>query len=111
MTGAPVRSAPLTTGRRASAPRSGVSPIDDEKVARGVGGVLVVCNDVTDRHRAFEAVAASEERLRLALSGAVIGTWDWHVQTGVVFGDEPFARLYGMDPAELRAGTSARAFL
>ena len=89
----------------------GFSPIDDEKVASGVGGVLVVCNDVTDRHRAFEAVAASEERLRLALSGAVIGTWDWHVQTGVVFGDEPFARLYGMDPVELRAGTSARAFL
>ena len=29
----------------------------------------------------------------LALAGAVIGTWDWHVQTGVVFGDEPFAQL------------------
>jgi PAS domain S-box-containing protein len=89
----------------------GFSPIDDAKAPNGVGGVLVVCNDVTDRHRAFEAVAASEERLRLALSGAVIGTWDWHVQTSVVFGDEPFARLYGMDPGELRAGTSDRAFL
>ena len=89
----------------------GFSPIDDEKAPNGVGGVLVVCNDVTDRHRAFEAVAASEERLRLALAGAVIGTWDWHVQTSVVFGDEPFAQLYGMDPGELRAGTSARAFL
>ena len=41
----------------------------------------------------------------------MIGTWDWHVQTSVVFGDEPFAQLYGMDPGELRAGTSARAFL
>ena len=89
----------------------GFSPIDDAKAPNGVGGVLVVCNDVTDRHRAFEAVAASEERLRLALAGAVIGTWDWHVQTSVVFGDEPFAQLYGMDPGELRAGTSARAFL
>ncbi len=89
----------------------GFSPIDDEKAPNGVGGVLVVCNDVTDRHRAFEAVAASEERLRLALAGAVIGTWDWHVQTSVVFGDEPFAQLYGMDPGELRAGTSDRAFL
>jgi PAS domain-containing protein len=89
----------------------GFSPIDDENAPNGVGGILVVCNDVTDRHRAFEAVAASEERLRLALAGAVIGTWDWHVQTGVVFGDEPFARLYGMDPGELRAGTSAQAFV
>ena len=89
----------------------GFSPIDEENAPNVVGGVLVVCNDVTDRHRAFEAVAASEERLRLALAGAVIGTWDWHVQTSVVFGDEPFAQLYGMDPGELRAGTSARAFL
>ena len=89
----------------------GFSPIDDENAPNGVGGVLVVCNDVTDRHRAFEAVAESEERLRLALAGAVIGTWDWHVQTSVVFGDEPFAQLYGMDPGELRAGTSDRAFL
>ena len=86
-------------------------PIDDENAPNGVGGVLVVCNDVTDRHRAFEAVAASEERLRLALSGAVIGTWDWHVQTGMVYGDEPFARLYGINPKEVAAGTPDRAFL
>jgi PAS domain S-box-containing protein len=86
-------------------------PIDDETAANGIGGVLVVCNDVTDRHRAFEALAANEERLRLALSGAVIGTWDWHVQTGLVFADEPFARLYGLDPKKAAAGAPARPFL
>jgi PAS domain S-box-containing protein len=86
-------------------------PIDEEKAPHGVGGVLVVCNDVTDRHRAFEQLAASEERVRLALSGAVIATWDWHVQDDLVFADEPFARLYDIDPEQVAAGASARGFI
>jgi PAS domain S-box-containing protein len=40
----------------------GYSPIHDEH--DGVGGVLVVCNDVTDQHLAAEALRKSEERLR-----------------------------------------------
>jgi len=40
----------------------GYSPIHDEQ--DGVGGVLVVCNDVTDQHLAAEALRQSEERLR-----------------------------------------------
>ncbi len=86
-------------------------PIDDEGASNGVGGVLVVCNDVTDRHRAFEALAASEERLRLALSAGVIGTWDWHVQSDLVFADERFARIYGVDPKEAAVGAPIAAFL
>ena len=38
------------------------SPIHDEH--DGVGGVLVVCNDVTEQHLAAEALRESEERLR-----------------------------------------------
>jgi PAS domain S-box-containing protein len=40
----------------------GYSPIHDER--DGVGGVLAVCNDVTDQHLAAEALRESEERLR-----------------------------------------------
>jgi len=40
----------------------GYSPIHDEH--DGVGGVLVVCNDVTDQHLAADALRESEERLR-----------------------------------------------
>ncbi|EDP65743.1 PAS/PAC sensor hybrid histidine kinase [alpha proteobacterium BAL199] len=43
----------------------GYSPIDDETQPGGVGGVLVVCNDVTDQHYAVDALRASEERLQL----------------------------------------------
>jgi PAS domain S-box-containing protein len=86
-------------------------PIDDETAANGIGGVLVVCNDVTDRHRAFEALTASEERLRLALSAGVIGTWDWHVQSDLVFADERFARVYGVDPKQAAAGAPIGVYL
>jgi two-component sensor histidine kinase len=41
------------------------SPIDDETKPGGVGGVLVVCNDVTERHRLVETLRANEEHLRL----------------------------------------------
>ena len=32
----------------------GYSPIDDETIAGGVGGVLVICNDVTEQHLASD---------------------------------------------------------
>ena len=82
----------------------GFSPIDEKTACNGIGGVLVVCNDVTDRHRAFEALRTSEERLRLALSAGVIGTWDWDVQTDRVFADERFAQAYAVDPMAASAG-------
>lgn len=41
------------------------SAIDDETKPGGVGGVLVVCNDVTERHRLVETLRANEEHLKL----------------------------------------------
>ncbi|MDB5965554.1 MAG: Two-component sensor histidine kinase, contains HisKA and HATPase domain, partial [Polaromonas sp.] len=40
------------------------SPIDDDSQPGGVGGVLVVCTDVTKEHRAREALQAQEARWR-----------------------------------------------
>lgn len=36
--------------------------------------------DVTERHRAQEALRASEERLRLSQQIAHIGSFDWNIQ-------------------------------
>ncbi len=41
------------------------SPIDDETKPGGVGGVLVVCNDVTERHRLVETLRTNEVHLKL----------------------------------------------
>ena len=54
-----------------------------------------------DRHqRAEKALAESEERLRLAVAGAGMGTWDVNLRTGeAVWSQAPF-RIIGFDPAQ-----------
>ena len=41
------------------------------------------------------ALAASEERLRLALEGSRTGTWDWNILTGRITWDDYMYPLYG----------------
>lgn len=89
----------------------GFSPIDDETQPGGIGGVLVVCNDVTEQHHAVEALRANDERLQLALAVGVVGSWDWHVRGNRVFADDRFARLYGVDPEAARTGAPVQMFL
>jgi PAS domain S-box-containing protein len=48
-----------------------VVEVDHEKVA------IVAITDITDRKRSEEALCESEERLRLALESAQMGTWEW----------------------------------
>ena len=85
-------------------------PIDDATAENGVGGVLVVCNDVTERHRALAALERSEERLERALSAGVVGIWEWDMETDTVFADERFAQLYGVDLGDPEVGTRSKTF-
>ena len=90
----------------------GFSPINDDAQPHGVGGVLVVCNDVTQDHLAREALRSSEERLQLALDASgVVGIWDWDIAKDQVFADLRFARLYGVDPDAAAAGAPIAAFM
>ena len=86
------------------------SPINDEQ--GGVGGVLVVCNDVTKQHLMTEALRKSEERLQFALdAGGGVGIWDWDVPNDRVYTDARFALLYSVDPARAAEGAPFAAFL
>src|SRR5262245_40689025 len=51
-----------------------------------------------DAPTALTALRRSEERLRLALEGASLGTWHWDVRTGNVTWSEQCGRLFGMVP-------------
>lgn len=52
-----------------------------------------------------EALQASEQRLKLALDASqLVGIWDWDVGSDRVTGDARFARLHGLDPAQVEAG-------
>ncbi|ODT80171.1 MAG: hypothetical protein ABS76_17130 [Pelagibacterium sp. SCN 64-44] len=66
-------------------------------------GTLCVVHETTDRVLAERALARSEERMSLAISGTdLVGTWDWDVINDRVIADDQFAKLFNID--SLRAG-------
>ena len=72
-----------------------------------VSAAVPIAHDTTESRR----LAASEERLQLALSaGRGIGTWDWDVANDRVVADERFARLYGVTPERAREGAPIAEF-
>ncbi len=70
--------------------------------SHGVGGevvaVVVLVNDITERKRAEETLALSEERLRLALDAGRMGVWDWNVRTGDLKWSDSLEPLHGLAP-------------
>ena len=61
-----------------------------------------VFQDITERHEAAEARAASEQRLQYALRGSSDGFWDYDPSTGAVWYSPRFLELVGYEPAEFR---------
>jgi PAS domain S-box-containing protein len=59
---------------------------------------VVVFFDVTENRFAEEAQRESEERLRLALTAAELGTWDYDPVTGALVWDARCKELFGLPP-------------
>jgi PAS domain S-box-containing protein len=57
--------------------------------------------------RTAEVLRTTEERLRLVLAGANLGTWDWNVVTGDVSFDERWAGMLGYALEEIKGHLSA----
>ena len=55
--------------------------------------------DTSERKRAEQALKDSQERLDLALDSAQLGTWDWHIPSGMLYGSARAAQLHGLEPA------------
>ncbi|TKC91812.1 response regulator [Trinickia terrae] len=54
-----------------------------------------------ERHRVAAALAASEERFQLAVSGATAGLWDWNPQTGEMYFSPHFKEILGYEDHEM----------
>lgn len=54
--------------------------------------------DTTERKNAEQALKDSQERLDLALDSAQLGTWDWHIPSGMLYGSARAAQLHGLEP-------------
>jgi PAS domain S-box-containing protein len=87
-------------GRRHVIERS-LAPIID--ASGRVVQVIGFGRDFTVMREAQEALVASEERLRLALHGADLGTWDLDLLTGIATVNDRFLSLVGLAPGEMEA--------
>jgi PAS domain S-box-containing protein len=73
---------------------SGVPAFDEDGHMIGYRGID---RDITIRKRAEEALRASEDRLKLAIVSADMGTWDWDIATSTVTWSEQVERLFGLE--------------
>lgn len=75
-------------------------------------GTLCVVHETTDRVLAEKALARSEERMSLAISGTdLVGTWDWDVVNDIVTADDRFASLFNLDSLRAGIGVPINEFL
>ena len=82
-----------------------LSPIPDDTTASGVGGVLLILIETTQRVRTEQALRASEERYHLALEAASgVGTWDWDVIADKLYGDDRYAAFHNLSPERAAQG-------
>jgi PAS domain S-box-containing protein len=64
-----------------------------------------VNTDVSQLVETERELRASQERMELALdSGAILGTWVWHVANDLVTADERFGRCFGLDADACKTG-------
>ncbi|MDB6130306.1 MAG: multi-sensor hybrid histidine kinase, partial [Verrucomicrobiales bacterium] len=59
------------------------------------------CTDIDDLKKALDAVRESEERFRLFANVTTDAIWDWDLQTGEMWWNEGFTKLFGYDRAEV----------
>lgn len=61
----------------------------------------VILRDITDRKRVEEELRQSEERWRLAVTGATDGIWDWNIVNHTVFLSSRWKELRGYPEEEI----------
>jgi len=67
-----------------------------------VSAIMVVGMDVSDKVRARMAIEEAEERIRLAVNAANIGTFDYYYIEGELKGSEQFYSILGQEPGTSR---------
>lgn len=61
-------------------------------------GLTVFLTEITQRKQTEAALRESEDRLRMALESARLGTWDWDLNTGELRWDAGCKSMFGLPP-------------
>ncbi len=67
-------------------------------------GLAVYFRDVSEQHRALEALRISEERFRLLAKATNDAIWDWNLETNDRWWNEGLFTLFGFRPEEVEPG-------
>jgi two-component system sensor histidine kinase UhpB len=71
------------------------------------GTIQFALRDVTEQKRAERRLRESEERLTLAVAGALEGVWDWNLETNAVVYSPRWTEMLGYTPEEIEPNLSA----
>jgi PAS domain S-box-containing protein len=63
-----------------------------------VGAGALIERDAHVREQSNERIKQSEERLRLALTAANAGAWEWDIESNRLLCSDEFRRLFGLEP-------------
>jgi PAS domain S-box-containing protein len=74
-------------------------------------GFVRMLRDQTEQHLTAQALRESRHRLDSALDTGLVGFFEWDVVDGQVVGDERFAAMFGMTPAQARQGLALAALI
>ena len=66
-------------------------------------GMMAIGQDISQRKKNELKLAENEERVRLALSGADLGMWDWNIATDDFVFSERWAEMQGYTAEELKS--------
>jgi PAS domain S-box-containing protein len=78
--------------------------LECEAFPAGGGGLHVIIRDITGRHRAHEAAAASERELRRVADSGIVGMLYWDIGGAIIGANALFLRTIGYDQDDLEAG-------
>ncbi|MEC4892472.1 MAG: PAS domain S-box protein [Oscillatoria sp. PMC 1051.18] len=73
-----------------------IDPIRDSQNA--LVGITCAAVDINDRKQAEEALRQSEDRLRMAVESAQLGTWDWNLTSNELVWDACCKAMFGLPP-------------
>ncbi|HYX16821.1 MAG TPA: EAL domain-containing protein [Nostoc sp.] len=60
--------------------------------------VAILFKDISDRKQSEIALRENEDRLRMAIASAQLGTWDWNLVTGELKWDSGCKAMFGLPP-------------